>query len=94
MSWSDDRFKSTFHRVKAPSEPDDFYGERYSIAFFNQPCTDAKIQGPLKKYPLVTGGEFTQNAMNKNYKALQEKLKPEEKSTGVVTQAREVSAEA
>lgn len=29
MSWSDDRFKSTFHRVKAPSEPDDFYGERY-----------------------------------------------------------------
>ncbi len=36
MSWSDDRFKSTFHRVKAPSEPDDYYGERYSIAFFNQ----------------------------------------------------------
>jgi isopenicillin N synthase-like dioxygenase len=38
MSWSDDRFKSTFHRVKAPSEPGDYYGERYSIAFFNQPC--------------------------------------------------------
>lgn len=32
MSWSDDRFKSTFHRVKAPSEPDDYWGERYSIA--------------------------------------------------------------
>ncbi|KAK3112056.1 hypothetical protein LTR53_012077, partial [Teratosphaeriaceae sp. CCFEE 6253] len=31
MSWSDDRFKSTFHRVKAPSEPDDYYGPRYSI---------------------------------------------------------------
>ncbi|KAK7949141.1 uncharacterized protein PG986_010027 [Apiospora aurea] len=57
MSWSDDRFKSTFHRVKAPcGEPGDYYGERFSIAFFNQPCKDALIQGPLKKYPLVTGG--------------------------------------
>lgn len=63
MSWSDDRFKSTYHRVKAPTEPGDYYGERYSIAFFNQPCHDALIQGPKKKYPLVTGAEFTKNAM-------------------------------
>ncbi|KAF5006946.1 hypothetical protein FDECE_6704 [Fusarium decemcellulare] len=74
MSWSDDRLKSTFHRVKAPCEPDDYYGERYSIAFFNQPCRDAEIQGPLKKYPLVTGEEFARNAMNRNYKALQDKI--------------------
>jgi isopenicillin N synthase-like dioxygenase len=73
MSWSDDRFKSTFHRVKAPCEPGDFYGERYSIAFFNQPLKTAKIQGPLKKYPLVTGEEFTRNAMDRNYRILQEK---------------------
>jgi isopenicillin N synthase-like dioxygenase len=78
MSWSDDRFKSTFHRVKAPCEEGDYYGERYSIAFFNQPCKDAKIQGPCKKYPLVTGEEFTKNAMSRNFKALQEKLKKEE----------------
>ncbi|CAI6330949.1 unnamed protein product [Periconia digitata] len=91
MSWSDDRFKSTFHRVKAPSDPDDFYGERYSIAFFNQPCTDAQIQGPLKKYPLVTGGEFTRNAMNRNYKALQDKLRrEEEKVLNALTQVQEV----
>ncbi len=77
MSWSDDRFKSTFHRVKAPCEPDDYYGERYSIAFFNQPCKDAKIQGPLKKYPMITGEEFTRNAMSRNYQAIQEKLKEE-----------------
>lgn len=69
MSWSDDRFKSTFHRVKAPSEAGDFYGERYSIAFFNQPRKSAKIQGPLRKYPEVTGEEFTRNAMRRNYKA-------------------------
>lgn len=77
MSWSDDRFKSTLHRVKAPCEPDDNYGERYSIAFFNQPCKDAKIQGPMKKYPMVTGAEFTRNAMSRNYQAVQEKLKKE-----------------
>lgn len=79
MSWSDDRFKSTFHRVKAPSEPDDYYGERYSIAFFNQPRKSAKIQGPLKKYPEVTGAEFTRNAMQRNYQAvLEAKTRAEE----------------
>ena len=80
MSWSDDRFKSTFHRVKAPCEPDDYYGERYSIAFFNQPCRDARIQGPLKKYPLVSGEEFTRNAMSRNFKSLQEKLRTEDEA--------------
>lgn len=78
MSWSDDRFKSTFHRVKAPCEPGDYYGERYSIAFFNQPCRDVQIQGPMKKYPLVTGEEFTRNAMSRNFKSLQDKLRREE----------------
>lgn len=80
MSWSDDRFKSTFHRVKAPSEPDDYYGERYSIAFFNQPCRDCEIQGPLKKYPMITGEQFTRAAMNRNFAALQKKLE-DQKST-------------
>lgn len=79
MSWSDDRFKSTFHRVKAPCEAGDYYGERYSIAFFNQPCKDARIQGPKKKYPLVTGEEFTRNAMSRNFKALKDKLEREQK---------------
>lgn len=95
MAWSDDRFKSTFHRVKAPSEPSDYYGERYSIAFFNQPCKDAKIQGPLKKYPLVTGEEFTRNAMSRNFKALQDKLRKEEESRSKgFEQAPTVSAQA
>lgn len=75
MSWSDDRFKSTFHRVKAPSEEGDYYGDRYSIAYFNQPCRDVSIQGPLKKYPMVTGEVFTANAMKRNFAALQAKLK-------------------
>ncbi|KAI0137532.1 oxoglutarate/iron-dependent oxygenase [Xylariales sp. AK1849] len=75
MSWSDDRFKSTFHRVKAPCEPGDFYGERYSIAFFVQPCKDAVIQGPKKKYPPITGKGFIANAMSTHFAALQATLK-------------------
>ncbi|KAB8238257.1 uncharacterized protein BDW43DRAFT_306941 [Aspergillus alliaceus] len=75
MSWSDDRFKSTFHRVKAPSEPGDYYGDRYSIAYFNQPCKDALIQGPKKKYPMLTGEQFNAQAMQRNFAALQAKLK-------------------
>lgn len=74
MSWSDDRFKSTFHRVKAPTDPaTDYFGPRYSIAFFNQPCIDCEIQGPLKKYPKVTGAEFTKAAMERNFNALKAK---------------------
>ncbi|KAL8366368.1 hypothetical protein RB595_004915 [Gaeumannomyces hyphopodioides] len=73
MSWSDDRFKSTYHRVKAPCEEGDYYGERFSMAFFNQPCRDAVIQGPKKKYPAVTGAEFTRKAMENSYKALKAK---------------------
>lgn len=74
MSWSDDRFKSTFHRVMTPSDPEvDYFGPRYSMAYFNQPCTDAEIQGPLKKYPMVTGKQFTINAMARNFSALKAK---------------------
>jgi len=75
MSWSDDRFKYTFHRVKAPCEHREFFGDRYSIAYFNQPCKDSLIQGLLKKYPTGTGAKFTESAMKRNFAALREKLK-------------------
>ncbi|KAH7122044.1 hypothetical protein B0J13DRAFT_612294 [Dactylonectria estremocensis] len=79
MSWSDDRFKSTFHRVKAPEEDGDYYGERYSIAFFNQPSKDTLIQGPNKKYPMVTGEQFTANAMELHYNKLKRTLEEQRK---------------
>ncbi|KAL1644188.1 hypothetical protein SLS58_004468 [Diplodia intermedia] len=80
MSWSDDRFKSTFHRVKAPEDKEkDYWGPRYSMAFFNQPCWDCKIQGPKKKYPMVTGEEFNRNAMQRNFAALKAKVEAMEK---------------
>ncbi len=74
MFWSDDRFKSTLHRVKTPTEPGvDYYGDRYSLAYFNQPNSDCIIQGPLRKYPRVTGHEFTQLAMKRNFAGMAKK---------------------
>ncbi|KAI0408255.1 oxoglutarate/iron-dependent oxygenase [Xylaria palmicola] len=71
MSWSDDRFKSTLHRVRTPRDPAvDYFGPRYSMAYFNQPVKDCQIQGPLKKYPVITGAEFIQAAIKRNYAAL------------------------
>ncbi|MCJ1292656.1 hypothetical protein MMC34_004209 [Xylographa carneopallida] len=86
MSWSDDRFKSTFHRVKAPTDPKtDYYGPRFSMAYFNQPCTDCLIQGPRKKYSEVTGEQFTRNAMARNFAALQAKKEALQKLTASQT---------
>ncbi|ORY71838.1 oxoglutarate/iron-dependent oxygenase [Pseudomassariella vexata] len=91
MSWSDDRFKSTFHRVKTPTDPAvDYFGPRYSLAYFNQPNTDCIIQGPLKKYPVIQGWEFTAAAMKRNFAALEARKasnKLEESKVGLVATA-------
>ncbi|CUM68128.1 uncharacterized protein PRCAT00005845001 [Priceomyces carsonii] len=72
MSWSDDRFKSNFHRVRCPTVGEN-QAERYTIAWFNQANTDVVIQGPEKKYPATTGREYIVEAMKKNFARLQEK---------------------
>ncbi|KAL9108644.1 MAG: hypothetical protein Q9227_006590 [Pyrenula ochraceoflavens] len=86
MFWSDDRFKSTLHRVATPLEAEGlvdgekgYHGERYSVGFFNQPCSDAIIRGPKGKYPAVTGEEFNKNAMKRYYDALVKKRETLEK---------------
>jgi len=72
MSWSDDRFKSTFHRVQTPRDPTvDYFGSRYSMAYFNQPTKKCQVQGPLKKYPSVSSSDFIQAAIKRNYAALE-----------------------
>lgn len=43
MWWSDDRLKSTFHRVRAP-RPDEYQGSRYSIGYFTVPNGSTVIQ--------------------------------------------------
>lgn len=57
MRWSDDRLKSTYHRVRLTENS----GPRYSMAFFNQARTDIVIQGPNKKYPPIVSDTEEQN---------------------------------
>lgn len=67
MSWSDDKLKSNFHRVRYV---DDSMADRFSIAWFNQANTDVLIQGPDKRYEPVTGKEFIERAMKRNFDRL------------------------
>ncbi|KAB8214635.1 hypothetical protein BDV33DRAFT_228146 [Aspergillus novoparasiticus] len=56
MAWSDDRLKANYHRVRAKDigpSPD-----RYSIAYFNTGRRNVVMQGPLKKYPAITCGQY------------------------------------
>ncbi|CAF1117356.1 unnamed protein product [Didymodactylos carnosus] len=66
MSWSDDRFKSNFHRVRAPDLGQN-QQTRMSIAYFNQVNKNVIIQGPLKKYPALTGGDYILQAIARNF---------------------------
>ncbi|KAK9865829.1 hypothetical protein WJX84_009561 [Apatococcus fuscideae] len=70
MRWSDDRLKSNYHRVRMP-RAGEYLGPRYSLAWFNQANKESIIQGPLKRYPPVSGGQFMLDAMQRNYEALQ-----------------------
>jgi isopenicillin N synthase-like dioxygenase len=63
--WTNDRFRSTFHRVRAIGG----LADRYSIAFFVDPDTDVRVeciescrseQRP-SRYPTVTAGEHIQS---------------------------------
>ena len=71
MRWCDDGAKSTFHRVRAPprSSPE-AAKPRYSIAYFNQASESTVIQGPLGKYPPLTGREFLVQSIERNFAAL------------------------
>ncbi|KAH6682739.1 leucoanthocyanidin dioxygenase [Halenospora varia] len=65
MAWSDDRLKSNFHRVRAKDVGKS--PSRYSIAYFNQARREFVLQGPKKKYPPVTVGEYFAQSVAKNF---------------------------
>ncbi|WP_120971705.1 2OG-Fe(II) oxygenase family protein [Comamonas sp. lk] len=64
--WSDDQLPSNFHRVRNPL-PHEYQGARYSLAFFCQANEDALIEGPGKKYPLITGAEYLRQRISANF---------------------------
>lgn len=72
MSWTDDKLKSNFHRVRCPQRGEN-QSSRYTIAWFNQANTDVLIQGPKKKYPVTTGRQYVVDAMKKNFARVEAK---------------------
>lgn len=44
-------------------------GPRYSLAFFCQANRDAVIEGPSKRYPAITAGDFLRQRVAANFKA-------------------------
>eukprot|EP00298_Acanthocystis_sp_HF-20_P008597 c17773_g1_i1.p1 GENE.c17773_g1_i1~~c17773_g1_i1.p1 ORF type:complete len:309 (+),score=103.22 c17773_g1_i1:53-979(+) len=67
MRWSDDKLKSTLHRVRVP-KPGDSLKARYSIAYFNQPNGSAIIQGPEHKYPEISAKDYLNSRFTATYK--------------------------
>ncbi|OEF25557.1 isopenicillin N synthase family dioxygenase [Vibrio rumoiensis] len=66
MRWSDDKLKSTLHRVRMPY-PTENQGSRYSMAFFCQANKDKIIQGPEKKYQAITAQDYLDMRINANF---------------------------
>ncbi|PWW79697.1 Clavaminate synthase-like protein [Tuber magnatum] len=66
MAWSDDRFKSLYHRVRCPGVGER-QASRYSIAYFNQANKNVEIKGPLGKYPVMTAHKYILDAIKRNY---------------------------
>ncbi len=66
MRWSDDKLKSTLHRVRMP-KPDEYRGPRYSMAYFCQANKDMLIQGPEHKYPPITAAEYLLERIKANF---------------------------
>lgn len=66
MRWSDDRLRSTLHRVRMPRR-DEYLGPRLSLPFFCQANRDAVIQGPLKKYAPITASDYLNERIRANY---------------------------
>ncbi|WP_339805221.1 2-oxoglutarate and iron-dependent oxygenase domain-containing protein [uncultured Marinobacter sp.] len=66
MRWSDDRLKSTLHRVRMP-KPGDYNGPRYSMAFFCQANKEVNIEGPEGKYPPITARDYLLQRIQANF---------------------------
>ena len=66
MRWSDDRLRSTLHRVRGP-RPGEPAASRYSIAFFAQANKPVIIDPPGGTYEPMTAGDYLQTRVNANF---------------------------
>ncbi|KAJ4490471.1 hypothetical protein J3R30DRAFT_3277679 [Lentinula aciculospora] len=60
MAWSDDRFKSLYHRVRTPG-PQGNLKARNSMAYFNQPRPHILIAGPTRKHEALSSSQYISN---------------------------------
>jgi len=66
MRWSDDRLRSTLHRVRMP-RPGEYLGPRQSIAFFCQANADATVVGPAGKYAPISAADYLRQRIAANF---------------------------
>lgn len=75
--WTNDRWKSTLHRVVNPPDLKDAMSRRQSIGYFMHPNYDAKIAcfptclepGATPRYPTITAGEHIAMKIEKSHNA-------------------------
>ena len=65
MRWSDDKLRSTPHRVAMP-EGSGSFDDRHSMAFFCQANGRQTIYGPEGKYPPISAKEFLKQRLATN----------------------------
>ncbi|MCF2946978.1 isopenicillin N synthase family oxygenase [Paraglaciecola aquimarina] len=66
MRWSDDKLKSTFHRVRMP-KPEEITQARYSMAFFCQANKNVIIQGSEKSYKPISAEDYLNMRIAANF---------------------------
>jgi isopenicillin N synthase-like dioxygenase len=66
MRWSDDKLKSTLHRVMMPQHIG-AHPARYSMAFFCQANKDQLIESALDKYDSMTAAEYLRYRLSANF---------------------------
>ncbi|NKB58305.1 MAG: isopenicillin N synthase family oxygenase [Alphaproteobacteria bacterium] len=75
--WTNDRWRSTLHRVVNPPDLADAMSRRQSIGYFMHPNYDAKIEcfptcletGDSPRYPAITAGEHIAMKIEKSHNA-------------------------
>lgn len=72
--WTNDRWKSTMHRVVTPDDLNDAMSRRMSVGYFMHPDYDAKIEclpsckGEAALYPPITAGEHIRAKIEASHK--------------------------
>ena len=66
MRWSDDKLRSTLHRVAMPEGGSGSFDARHSMAFFCQANGRQTIYGREGKYPPISAKEYLKQRMATN----------------------------